>query len=342
MALNVGAPTRKNMHRPMRFTVLMALIPCLGVLQVTAQDPVTRPAISEEVSPVEELSVSVATHVGRTASGVVRRPPGRGPFPAAIVIHGGFGPKPLSALRHDALSNPTMTRFLAAGFVTVVPTFHSAVVPQGVWDMLAIVDHVKQMRDVDRTSVVLYGCSAGGDLVLKIASETEVAATTAEEPVTLGFTGMFTEDTPKAGDSHTLADLSPMWADPHKFYTPAIRRITEERMRKVTGSIFIAQGDQRHLLGGVDHHKIVNEILIPGLKAAGTEVEETTYPGRRHCFGFWGGASGGAFSGSAEAEESASTFFADMATFFKRHLSTQPHAVDDSLVEYVPVSERRR
>ena len=107
-----------------------------------------------------------------------------------------------------------MTRFLAAGFVTVIPTFHSAVVPQGVWDMLAIVDHVKQMREVDPTSVVLYGCSAGGDLVLKLAGETEVAATTAEEPVTLGFTGMFTEDTPKAGASFTLADLSPMWADP--------------------------------------------------------------------------------------------------------------------------------
>ena len=328
------------MHRPMRFTVLMTLILCWGVVLVTAQDPVTRPAISEKVSPVEELSVSVANQVGRTASGVVRRPPGRGPFPAVVVIHGGWGPKPLSALRHEALSNPTMTRFLAEGFVTVIPTFHSAVVPQGVWDMLAIVDHVKQMREVDPTSVVLYGCSAGGDLVLKLAGETEVAATTAEEPVTLGFTGMFTEDTPKAGASFTLDDLSPMWADPHKFYTPPIRRITQERIRKITGSIFIAQGDQRQLLAGVDHHRIINELLIPGLQAAGTEVEETTYPGRKHCFGFWGGVSGGAFTGSAEAQEAASTFFADMATFFKRHVSTQPHAVDDSLVEYVPVSNR--
>ncbi len=326
------------MHGPIRFTVLVALILCWGVLRVTAQDPVTRPAISEEVSPVEEVTVSVATPVGRTASGVVRKPPGRGPFPAVVVIHGGFGPKPLSTLRQEALSNPTMTRFLAAGFVTVVPTYHSAVVPQAVWDVQAIIEHVKQMKEVDSTSVVLYGCSAGGDLVLHLAGATEVAATTAEEPVTLGFTGMFTEDTPKAGADFTLADLSPMWADPHKFYTPAIRSITQERIRKITSPFLFAQGDQRNLVNGVDHHKIVNEILIPEMKAAGIEVEDIVYPGQQHCFGFWGGVSGGVFSGSAEAEVAGSTLFADMATFFTRHLSTQPQAIDDSLVELVPVS----
>lgn len=223
------------MHRSIGLTFLIALILSWGASLVTAQDPVTRPAISEEVSPVEEVSVSVATPVGRTANGVVRKPPGQGPFPAVVVIHGGFGPKPLSALTQEALSNPTMTRFLAAGFVTVIPTYHSALVPQAVWDVRAIIEHVKQMKEVDPTSVVLYGCSAGGDLVLHLAGATEVAATTAEEPVTLGFTGMFTEDTPKAGADFTLVDLSPMWADPHKFYTPALRSITQERIDKITG-----------------------------------------------------------------------------------------------------------
>ncbi len=329
-----------TMHEPVRLAVLTTLILCWVVAAVAAQDSVTRPAISEAVSPVEEVTVPVATPVGRTASGVVRKPPGRGPFPAVIVIHGGWGPKPLSVLRREASSNPTMTRFLAAGFVTMVPTFHSAVVPQGVRDMAAIVDHVKQMPEVDPMSVVLYGCSAGGDLVLKLAGATEVAAMTAEEPVTLGFTGMFTEDTPKAGAEFTLADLSPMWKDPHKFFTPAIRRTTEERIRRITGSMFIAQGDQRQLLAGIDHHRIINELLIPGLRAAGIEVEETTYPGRKHCFGFWGGVSGGAFTGSAEAEVAAAAFFADMVTFFRRHVSTQPQAVDNSLIKYVPVSNR--
>jgi hypothetical protein len=50
------------------------------------------------------------------------------------------------------------------------------------------------------------------------------------------------------------------------------RRIAE-RIRKINGPIFIAQGDQQ-LDGVVDHQKIVDEILIPELKAAGKELEE--------------------------------------------------------------------
>ena len=218
----------------------------------------------------------------------------------------------------------------------MIPTFHSAEDPQALdalWDTLAIVDHVKQMGEVDPNSVVVYGCSVGGDLVLEIAGETEVAATTAEEPFTILFTGMFTKDTPKGGASFTIADVYPLLEDPHSFYTPAIRRVTQERIRKINGPIFIAQGDQQ-LDGVVDHHKIVDEILIPELKAAGKELEERVYPGQGHCFGFSGGFGGG--------EEAASTFFGDMDAFFKRHLLMQPHAVEDSLVEHVPVSNRER
>ena len=186
---------------------LVALLP----LPTSAQTPVTRPAIAEEISPVEELSVT--TQDGRTAIGVVRKPPGRGPFPAVVVIHGGTGPRPLSVLKYEALNSPTMTRFLAAGYVTTIPTFHSAEDPQALdalWDTLAIVDHVKQMGEVDPNSVVVYGCSVGGDLVLEIAGETEVAATTAEEPFTILFTRMFTKETPKGGASFTIADVSPL------------------------------------------------------------------------------------------------------------------------------------
>ena len=251
-------------------------------------------------------------------------------------VHGGTGPMPLSALRYQALNNPTMTRFLAAGYVTMIPTYHSSEDPQALdalWDTLAIVDHLKEMREVDPNSVVVYGCSVGGDLVLEIAGETEVAATTSEEPITIGFTGILNRDTPMRGASFTVANAVPLLEDPRSFYTPAIRRLTQERIRKINGPIFIAQGDQQ-LDGVVDHHKIVNEILIPELQAAGKELEEIVYPGQGHCFGFRGGIGG--------EEEAASTFFADMDAFFKRHLPTQPHAVEDSLVAHVPVSNRDR
>ena len=325
------------MRRPMRFAFLAALILCWGVSLVTAQTPVTRPTISEQVSPVEEISIQAQD--GYDVIGVVRKPPGRGRFPAVVVIHGGRGPIPLLGLK-SILNTPTPTRFLAAGYVTMIPTFRtSAEEPQALWDTLAIVEHVKQMGEVDPNSVVVYGCSSGGALVLEIAGETEVAATTSEEPATVLFTGMFNKDTAKGGAKTILdrivEDVLPLWEDPHRFYTPAIQRFTQERIRKINGPIFIAQGDQLMEVGDTlaDHHKIINEILIPELKAAGKELEEIVYPGQQHCFGLGGGL----FGGGRSRQEAASKFFADMHAFFKRHLPTQPQAVDDSLVEHVPI-----
>ncbi len=304
----------------------VVLILCWGASPVTAQTPVTRPSISEQVSPVEEISIQAQD--GYDVIGVVRKPPGSGPFPAVVVVHGGFYTSTLNQLRNQALNNPTTTRFLAAGYVTMIPTFRSrAEDPQTVnalWDNLAIVAHVKQMAQVDPNSVVVYGCSGGGDLALELAGEADLAAITAEEPATVLFTGIINQDirNPDAlfRNPDALQDLD-------RLYTPDLQRFTQEKIRKIGSPIFIAQGDQP-LQPGVDHHKIVNEILVPELKAAGKEVEEIVYPGQRHCFGFSG------LRGGAEA---ASRFFTDMDAFFKRHLPTQPRAVDDSLIEHVAI-----
>ena len=134
------------------------------------------------------------------------------------------------------------------------------------------------------------------------------------------------------------ADFS-LLQDPDRFYTPDLQRFTQEKIRKIGSPVFIAQGDQP-IGPGVDHHKIVDEILVPELKAAGKEVEEIVYPGQRHCFGFSGGTSSTNDSVAAASVSAASKFFADMDAFFKRHLNTQPVQVDDSLIEHVPVHRR--
>ena len=325
-----------------RFAFLWAvLILHLGVSLGTAQTPLTRPSISEQVSPVEEISIQAQD--GYDVIGVVRKPPGLGPFPAVVVVHGGIGTSTLSELKNQALNNPTMTRFLAAGYVTMIPTFRSrAEDPQtldALWDNLAIVEHVKLMAEVDPNSVVVYGCSGGGDLVLEIAGETKVAAVTSEEPASLLFTGMFNKNTPKRGANFTVDDAMPLLEDRHEVYTAELQRFTQEKIRKIRSPIFIAQGDQLLFWGGPDHHKIVNEILVPELKAAGKEVEEIVYPGRQHCFGFSGGYGGPSANDSVAAASvaAASKFFADMDAFFKRYLNTQPVQVDDSLIEHVVV-----
>ncbi len=176
------------MRRPMRFAVLPLLILCWGVSLGTAQTPVTRPAISEGVSPVEELSAE--THDGQTAIGVLRRPPGQRPLPAVVIISSPAGSEAkdgvvgtMNRLKVRALTNPTFTRFLAAGYVTVLAQVALMMDPPPVGGpQRAIVDHVKRMSAVDPNSVVVFGTSWGGYVALKVAAEIEVAAVAVEEP----------------------------------------------------------------------------------------------------------------------------------------------------------------
>ena len=69
---------------------------CLGVLLLTAVsavgrgqagEPVTRPVVSEDVSPLE--SIAPVARDGYRGEGFLRKPPGDGPFPAILLIHGG-------------------------------------------------------------------------------------------------------------------------------------------------------------------------------------------------------------------------------------------------------------
>ena len=189
---------------------------------------------------------------------------------------------------------------------------------------LATVNHVKNMSDVDSNSVVLYGCSMGGYMVLEVSAETEVAAITAEEPGGYGYSTIMA----LASDPQAWFRLND---DPHQFFTPEFRRSAQEEFRKISGPIFVAQGDGGLRTGAVD---MLNEFLIPDLKAAGKDVEAVTYSGQNHCFGFFATSDRGVAN---DGDAAASRFFADMDTFFKRHLPTQPRAVDDSLIEHVAI-----
>ncbi len=321
-----------------RFAVLALLILCWGVSFATAQSPVTRPSISEEISPVEELSAE--THDGQVAIGVLRRPPGQGPFPAVVIISSPAASEArdgvvgeMSRLKIRALTNPTFTRFLAAGYVTVLAQqgLPGDAPPLGD-PQLAIVDHVKSMSAVDPNSAVVYGVSYGGYLALKVAAENEVAAVAAEEPpLWSGYDGLIAG----LNDMLDVARVGQrLLEDPRQFLTPEIRRSAQEELRKISGPIFLAVGglNQRQEVF-VDIH---NEFLIPDLKAAGKEVESVIYPGQPHAFGWYGGLGPTPSEGK---EEAARKFFADMHAFFSRHLLTQPEPVDDSRVQYVPVCD---
>ena len=328
------------MRRHLLAVVLALLMLCWHVSFATAQTPVTRPVISEEVSPVEEFSLEMQD--GPPAVGVLRRPPGPGPFPAVVIPY----PFPLSRWKTMALENATMNRFLAAGYVTVMQaasgerdfleelaTSGEADLAQEVLAARATVNHVRNMSDVDSNSVVLYGCSAGGYMVLQMAAETEIAAVIAEDPGGFGYESVIalTMDPTLGSAEEREAAWFQLLTDPDQFFTPELRRSAQDEFRKISGPIFLVQSNPGQELPSTD---IGNEFLVPDLRAAGKEVERTIYSGQKHCFGFFATSERGVKN---DGDAAASRLFADMDAFFKRHLPTQPQAVGESLVELVPI-----
>src|SRR5262245_6580657 len=105
-----------------RRTFLVSTLASLApVGRVEAQIEITRPVISEAACPLE-IIVPIASD-GYRGLGVLRKPPGNGPFPAIICLHAGMVVQPLSVLQALARDAATPPRFLAAGYVMVVPTY---------------------------------------------------------------------------------------------------------------------------------------------------------------------------------------------------------------------------
>jgi acetyl esterase/lipase len=282
----------------------------------------TRPAISAEACPVE--IVSAPTSDGQKATIALRKPPVQGPFPAMIHLHGGLSALPVDRLKQELLNGQTHCRFLAAGYVVVNPTFRSREQdPQtrdALVDCLGIIDYVKKTPEVDPQSVVLWGDSGGGSLALELAGETPLCAIAAQEPATVLFTGVFNNETlGKPGNPQYRKNWNGIMQDPQRYYTPELRKFTEEKIRKINCPVFIAHGDKHAI------NKINNEIFVPALKAAGKQVEVILYPGENHGFSHRG------------TPAMTKKFFDDCDAFFRRHLPTQPRPLARTLVSQVPV-----
>ena len=173
-----------------------------------AQPAVTRPVVAEKACPLETIT-PVASD-GHRGLAVMRKPPGAGPFPVVVWLHGGITTVPLARLEVAARDLATGSRFLTAGYVFVAPTYRSRDVdPQtseSVEDALAVVEYLRGLPFVDRASIVVGGCSGGGDLALDVASRTGVCAVVAEEPACIVMSGIFNNRVPKQGERYTPED----------------------------------------------------------------------------------------------------------------------------------------
>lgn len=290
---------------------------------LAGQDRIRKPSVSERACPTQEIHVKARD--GNEAVAVVRKPPGEGPFPAVIFLHGGLSPFPVPTLKEYATS-PTPARFLAAGYVIVIPTFRSRREdPQteaALWDVVAVTEYMKKHPQIDANSVVVYGCSGGGSLALELAGQIRIRAIAAEEPATVLFTGMFTKGSPKKGAELAGSDSLFLTDNHQRFFTPELRKFTRSKIRRITCPILILHGDAT---GTVNRFFSVNrfnsEVFVPELKSAGKKVEVIGYQNEPHCFGLWG-----------DRRPAAEKLFVDVFSFFRRYLRAQPVPIEPSLI----------
>lgn len=297
----------------------LAAIILMGGPRAQAQTEITRPVVSEKTCPLKVIEA--ITQDKHKAIAVVRKPPGKGPFPAIVLLHGGLNQRKVDRLKMDSLRQPTSTRFLAAGYVTVTATFRSRQQdPQtstALWDCIAIVEHVKKLPEVDAESIVVFGGSGGGSLALELAGETRLAAIAAGEPASVLFTGMMTR-----GDDRVL--LRNMMNAPKDYYSPKLKQFTRKKIGKIKCPVLIAHGDKHPI------NKINHQIIIPALKKAKKTLRVIRYPDQPHGF-YW------ERNGSPAAGKK---FFEDCNSFFKKYLKTQPQPLERSLLRQVPLTRK--
>jgi dipeptidyl aminopeptidase/acylaminoacyl peptidase len=301
-------------------------MPSIDARQSPAADTVTRPFVSEEVAPLE--SIAPIASDGSRGEGFLRKPPGKGPFPAVVLIHGGIVRWPSQQLRDYALGT-WPSRFLAAGYVVATITYRSRDVdpqsPDALNDALAAIDYLRHLSYVDSRRIAVNGTSGGGDLALWDAASTSLAGIVAEEPASSMFMGMITKQTPKKGERFTPEDAMVIHANPAKFFTPEYRKLAQERIAPINCPILIVQGEETSRLNVFNR-----ETLISEAKAARKALEIKSYPGEPHSFAFYSTAA------RTPRPAVAAQVFEDIDAWLRRQLRTPPVPIDARLVKQVP------
>jgi acetyl esterase/lipase len=328
---------------PRRAFLLTTVAGLVGTRLSHAQPAVTRPVVSEQTSPLNTIA-PVATD-GHRGLAVLRKPPGAGPFPVVIWFHGGITTVPLARLEASARDLATGCRFLAAGYIFVAPTYRSRDVDlqttDSVEDGVAVVEYLRTLPSVDGRSIIVGGCSGGGDLALHVASRTSVCAVVAEEPASVLMTGVFNNNVPKRGERYTPEDAFFLMEDGRRYYTAPLRERFRARLATLTAPILIVQGDVGAgpvTLDGPGRNRFNADVLIPELRATGRQVDVKTYPEQAHCFCSASGAPRpGGLAAPASWPTAASVAFQDIDAFCRRHVVTRPKPLDASLITYEPV-----
>jgi dipeptidyl aminopeptidase/acylaminoacyl peptidase len=287
------------------FAVLLAYLVAL-VCSSPLQAQILRPVIPESVIALE--AISPVSSDGFAGEAYLRKPPGDGPFPAVILVHGG-APRWDTATLRDYAIHTHATRFLAAGYVVVAITRRDLDLtlpfgeePAPVKDAVAVFDHVRALPYVDPASVFVRGTSVGGYLTLEVAAERgdAVAAILVEEPFSFPLVGVTARDTAPVANT--------------------------SRLEKISAPVLHIRGDQTPNINDFNR-----DVFLPAVQQMGLNYEVLTYPGELHSFAFYDNPE------RTLHPDVSLEVFREIDDFFRLYANTQPRSLDRILVQYEPV-----
>ncbi len=273
--------------------------------------------VPEKICPVKKLAVTAED--GRQVEAAYRMPPGPGPFPAIILIHGGMSMREFDSLAITVRENPVHTRYLTRGYATVSATYRTyEQKPRDIGatlDIVATIEAVKNLPEVDPDSVVIYGGSGGGALCLEAATRAQLPAIGLGEPAAFLFAAYYTDEDLKNPDELNRRTKAfrrgrqmPVFSDEEQ----AARY--KEKLEKITCPMLLMQGNVHPVNTGI------NRSFKPALEAAGKDVTQIEYPGLLH--GFYFGRH------QETTLELIEKVVGDVTGFFEKHIKVMPKPIE--------------
>jgi dipeptidyl aminopeptidase/acylaminoacyl peptidase len=215
--------------------------------------------VSEADSPVMQTWIKAKD--GLYIAAAMRKPKGKGPFPALIMFHGapgGRGMEQLVGWSRGDHGGPVWERFLQEGYVVVVADYRggpwiemnspsSTGLVTAIDDGISVVDYVQNLPYVKRNEVSVYGVSLGGNLAMYLASRVPtLRAVVAGAPAPVWFLGY------KFSPSGSRPDFANAKPDPV---------ILKENIPPIRMPVLIIVGTEDQLLplGTVLHDELAKE-----------------------------------------------------------------------------------
>ena len=312
----------------------------LAMFTMTAQ---AQTGLVYDTEEIAGSSLPVTYHLVETHDGLytaigVRTPAGDGPFPIVLFASGNGG-EGLGYVRDYSHNRSwTQEQFLDAGYAVAwlryrqeveSPAYDGTLLSDRPWsgravlnrppfeyeDVIATIEYLKSLPEVDADRVGYMGMSHGGEMLMKMASVYGgIAAGIASEPASAAFLSVGAMDTtaPAARDEPETADAYDAEYLGAKMEATRGRidmEVAMARIGPIDLPIFV-QGRDR------DHNQDVFRLNYELLEEAGKDVEWKTYDHELHGFAYVQRNADGEY----EPDPTQLEVVADSIAFFDRNL----------------------